>query len=61
MSYAYQVTTFDQYKSAYKKSVEDPEGFWSDVAEHFKWQKKWDKVLEWDFKNRPSSGLSGAS
>ncbi len=37
------------YSSLYKKSVEDPEGFWADVASDFKWRKKWDKVLEWDF------------
>lgn len=37
------------YSSIYKKSIEDPEAFWADVASDFHWQKKWDKVLEWDF------------
>jgi acetyl-CoA synthetase len=37
------------YQQAYKKSVEEPENFWSEIAEEFTWQKKWDKVLEWDF------------
>ena len=37
------------YSSIYKKSVEDPEAFWADVASDFQWKKKWDKVLEWDF------------
>jgi acetyl-CoA synthetase len=23
---------------------------WASVAEHFDWRKKWDKVLEWNFK-----------
>jgi acetyl-coenzyme A synthetase (EC 6.2.1.1) len=49
MSYPYQLTSPEQYKAAYKKSVEDPEGFWSEIASHFYWRKKWDKVLEWDF------------
>ena len=49
MSYSYQVTSLDEYKSAYKKSVDDPEGFWAAVAESFQWRKKWDKVLEWNF------------
>lgn len=39
----------EAYSSTYKKSVEDPEGFWADVASDFQWRKKWDKVLEWDF------------
>lgn len=31
--------------------MDDPEGFWSDVASSFYWRKKWDKVLEWNFKD----------
>jgi acetyl-CoA synthetase len=50
MPYPFQITSFDEYKRAYKKSVDDPEGFWSDVASSFLWRKKWDKVLEWNFK-----------
>ena len=49
MSYPYQIKSFDEYKAAYKKAAEDPEGFWGDVAENFLWRKKWDKVLEWNF------------
>src|SRR6476659_8744099 len=50
MSYSFQISSFDEYKRAYKKSVDDPEGFWADVASSFLWRKKWDKVLEWNFK-----------
>ena len=44
-----QLKTFEEYKTAYKKSVDSPEDFWSAVAENFSWQKKWDKVLDWNF------------
>ena len=60
MSYPYQIKSFDQYKEDYKRSVEDPEGFWSDVAQHFKWHKKWDKVLDWNFKEPKVEWFSGA-
>ncbi len=50
MAYPFQVTSYEQYKEAYKKSVDQPEQFWNDIAEQFLWRKKWDKVLEWDFK-----------
>ncbi|HUM98415.1 MAG TPA: acetate--CoA ligase [Chitinophagaceae bacterium] len=50
MSYPYQITTHAQYEQAYKESIENPEKFWAAVAEHFQWRKKWDKVLEWNFK-----------
>jgi len=50
MSYPYQIKSLEEYNSAYKKSVEDPEKFWADIAENFTWKNKWDKVLEWNFK-----------
>jgi len=50
MSYPYQIKSLEEYKTAYKRSVENPEEFWSEVAENFQWRKKWDKVLEWNFK-----------
>lgn len=50
MSYPYQIKSLKEYQEAYKESVENPEGFWGNVAESFTWKKKWDKVLEWNFK-----------
>lgn len=26
----------------YKKSIEDPAGFWSEIATQFYWKRKWD-------------------
>jgi len=49
MSYPYQIQSLEQYHREYKKSVEDPEGFWGAIAENFQWRKKWDKVLNWNF------------
>ncbi len=49
MEYPYQVKSLEEYQSAYKKSIDDPEGFWSAIAENFLWRRKWDKVLEWNF------------
>jgi acetyl-CoA synthetase len=49
MAYPYQITSLEQYHKDYKRSIEDPESFWGEVAGNFTWQKKWDKVLEWNF------------
>jgi acetyl-CoA synthetase len=49
MNYPYQIKSLEEYKSAYKKSTEEPEKFWAEVAENFRWKKKWDKVLNWNF------------
>lgn len=48
--YPYQIASLEQYHEVYKKSVEDPEGFWAEIASHFSWRKPWDKVLSWNFK-----------
>lgn len=39
------------YDEAFTRSINDPEGFWGDVAEGIDWIKKWDKVL--DDSNKP--------
>ncbi len=44
------IKSLDEYNKIYKRSVEDPEGFWAEMAEkNLSWDKKWDKVLEYDF------------
>ncbi len=44
------IKSMDEYHAAYKRSMEDPEGFWAERAEELvTWDKKWDSVLEWDF------------
>jgi len=43
------IRSFEQYQQAYQKSIEDPEGFWKEVAGKFLWQKAPENILEWDF------------
>jgi len=50
MSYPYQIKSLEAYHEAYKKSIEQPVEFWSEIAETFTWHKKWDNVLDWNFK-----------
>ncbi|WP_280739846.1 acetate--CoA ligase [Pedobacter ginsenosidimutans] len=53
MERAMQITSFKQYEEDYKKSVENPEQFWGEVAQNFQWRKPWFKVLSWNF-NEPN-------
>ena len=47
-------SSIEQYEADYKRSVEDPEGFWAERAEDaLVWTKKWDKVLDWSFDPKP--------
>ncbi len=44
------IKSMDEYEAMYKRSVDDPEGFWAEQAEEYLyWEKKWDKVLDYEF------------
>ena len=60
MSYPYQIRSEAAYRQAYKQSVENPEQFWATVAENFSWNKKWDKVLSWNFEEPKVEWFAGA-
>ncbi|MBM3183523.1 MAG: acetate--CoA ligase [Chloroflexi bacterium] len=45
------IKSLDEYKKIYKRSIEEPEKFWAEMAEQLDWYKKWDKVLVADFAN----------
>ncbi|MBL7933023.1 MAG: acetate--CoA ligase, partial [Bacteroidia bacterium] len=59
MSYPFQIKSLNDYKAQYEKSLKDPESFWSEIASTFLWKKKWDKVLEWDFKTAHTKWFQG--
>ena len=44
------IKTPEEFRSAYQFSVENPEAFWAGIAEEFVWKKKWETVLQWNFK-----------
>lgn len=35
-----------KYEEAYRRSLEDPEGFWAEVGTVVDWYKPWEKVLD---------------
>src|SRR5690349_19841255 len=57
--YPFQIRSMDEYEVAYRVSVNQPEEFWSSVSQHFQWRKKWDKVLEWNFKEPDIKWFAG--
>ena len=54
------IKSFDAYQEAYRRSVEQPEEFWAEIADQFQWRKKWDTVLEWDFRTPNVKWFKGA-
>ncbi|MFK7908484.1 MAG: acetyl-coenzyme A synthetase N-terminal domain-containing protein, partial [Chitinophagales bacterium] len=57
---SHKITSWEQYLTTYERSVEDPEGFWAEIADSFQWHKKWDKVLDWNFKEPNVKWFEGA-
>ncbi|MEM7699482.1 MAG: acetate--CoA ligase [Verrucomicrobiota bacterium] len=41
------VSSMDDYESLHRRSIEDPESWWSERADTLAWQKRWDSVLDW--------------
>jgi len=57
----YHIKHLEEYYQVYRKSVQNPEVFWEEIAEeHFMWRKKWDNVLSWDFTKPEVKWFEGA-
>lgn len=59
--YPYQIRSLEEYEQVYQQSIEHPEEFWAEIAENFQWKKKWDKVLDWNFKDPSVKWFTGAT
>ena len=52
----------DQYQAMYRRSVEDPDGFWADQADIFlDWYQKWDSVSQADLPTGAVRWFEGAT
>jgi len=54
------IDSFIKYYKSYQHSVNDPEGFWGQIADTFTWRKKWDKVVEYDWDKAKFEWFKGA-
>ena len=41
------VKSLEEYEEMHRRSIEDPEGWWSEQASNLEWQNGWDSVLDW--------------
>jgi acetyl-CoA synthetase len=60
MHYPFQIGSEEQYHREYRRSVDEPDIFWAEIAEHFLWRRKWDKVLTWNFRDPKIEWFAGA-
>lgn len=45
----FRIRSLEDYEAAYRRSIENPEAFWADIARHYHWFEPWQKTLEWEF------------
>ncbi|WP_027182821.1 acetate--CoA ligase [Desulfovibrio inopinatus] len=56
------VKSMDEYEAIYKRSIDDPEGFWAERSEALlTWFKEWDTVLEADMDKPEIKWFSGGT
>ena len=49
------ISSMDEYKNKYQRSLDDPDGFWGEEAEQFIWFKKWGTVRQFNYDVRKGS------
>lgn len=50
MSYPFKIKSPEAYQAAVERATKDPAGYWSDIAATFLWRRRWDSVLDWNFR-----------
>ena len=60
MKYPYQIQSLSQYHTDYQRSINDPDGFWAEIASHFSWRKPWNAVRGGNFETGQSTWFDGA-
>jgi len=57
----FHINSTKKYNNSYKKSVENPEAFWGELAsKNFIWKEKWSKVVDFDFNKAKISWFKNA-
>jgi len=41
------IGSMDEYRELHERSIADPEGFWGEIADEFRWFKKPERTLDW--------------
>jgi acetyl-CoA synthetase len=48
------INSMEQYKGMWQRSMDDPGGFWGEIAEQYvTWFKKWERVCHYDWSKSP--------
>ena len=54
------IKSLDQYEELYRRSIADPDQFWSEIADRISGYEKWDEVSSYDFVKANIRWFAGA-
>lgn len=55
------IPSFDDYRTEYQKSIDNPEAFWDEIARKFQWKQPWSNTLNWNFAEPNVKWFEGGS
>ena len=56
----YQFKSLEEYQNYHQQSLQNPNEFWSEIANNFEWNQKWETVHSGDFKEANIKWFEGA-
>ena len=43
------ISSLEQYRELYDRSINAPDGFWTQPAERLNWYENWNTLREWNY------------
>ncbi len=54
------ITSYEEYKREYHRSISDTQNFWAEIAQGFHWKEKWQRVYSGGFEHADYKWFEGA-
>lgn len=61
MSFPFQIKSLPEYHDHYRRSIENPESYWAEVAQNFRWKSTWERVTQGSFEEGNVKWFDGAT
>ncbi len=61
MSFPFRIKSLSEYHEHYRRSLQNPEEYWAEVAQNFRWRTSWVRVLQGSFEEGNVKWFDGAT
>lgn len=56
----FKIASLSEYQKSYRESIDQPEIFWEEIAQHFSWRQPWSEIVSGDFATAKIEWFKGA-